>query len=432
MSKPDSSSELLKLRERQGVRALTIVRGLFAITFVLVVWVIGRTQFEKIATTIVAVTVLATIGLSMLLLARQRAVSPVGLAGCTIDILFLSALPVIWYQSVGGSEVAAAYMVKTQILAVTLAVIAMNALAFRPVYPILVCAAGIVLQGVLLALALADPRTVVSDNFMMTTMGPGLSIELAIAGMILTAITGGMMGYLTLIARRMVTRGVRLEVANSRLGRYFSPGVVSRIAAEPESSLGLGGRAQEVAVMFCDMRNFTTMTEGMAPVDVVALLSQYHDSMVREIFAFGGTIDKFIGDAIMVTFGTPDTREDDAERAVRAALAMNAALKRLNAGRRGLGQSPIAHGIGIHTGPVIAGNIGTDERLEYTVIGDTVNVASRIQEACKPLGETLLISGAVRRRLGPGIQVRSLAEHQVRGRTSAVRLFAVDDQSLAQ
>lgn len=426
------SNDLLKERERQGVRALSAMRALFAMSFAMVVWLIGTNLFEKLATTIVAAAVLATIAPSLYLLHRRMAVGLVGLAGCAIDIVFLSVLPILWYLSVGGSEVPPIYMLKTQITAVTLAVVAMNALAFRPLYPMVVSIGGVCIHAALLAYILLDPRTIVATDFVVSMMGPGLSVELVIASMALIAITGTTMGYLTLIARRTVSHGVQLEITNTQLGRYFSPAVVSRIAADADQSHGLGGRAQEVAVMFCDMRNFTTMTEGMAPRDVVALLSQYHASMVREIVAYGGTIDKFIGDAIMVTFGTPDPGDDDAEHAVRAGLAMNAALAKLNVDRQAGGLAVIAHGIGIHTGPVVAGNIGTDERLEYTVIGDTVNVASRIQDACKPLGETLLISEAVRRGLSPAYQVRPLPKQQVKGRKTAVRLYAVNGQSSAQ
>ena len=133
----------------------------------------------------------------------------------------------------------------------------------------------------------------------------------------------------------------------------------------------------------------------------------------------------------MVTFGTPDPRADDAERSVRAGLAMNAALAELNAERERGGLARIRHGIAIHFGPVIAGNIGTEDRLEYTVIGDTVNVASRIQDACKAVGETLLISDAVRRRLPPDIRVRSLPEQRVKGRQAPVRIFAVQEDASA-
>ena len=180
--------------------------------------------------------------------------------------------------------------------------------------------------------------------------------------------------------------------------------------------------------MFCDIRDFTSLTEKMPPSDVVRFLSQYHAMMVEVIFAFRGTIDKFIGDAIMVTFGTPDPSEDDAERSVRAALAMNNALAGLNADRERRGLAAIRHGIGIHFGPVIAGNIGSEDRLEYTVIGDTVNVASRIQDACKSVGEGLLISDAVQRQLPPDIEVSPLPEQHVKGRQAPVQIYAVKEK----
>ena len=183
--------------------------------------------------------------------------------------------------------------------------------------------------------------------------------------------------------------------------------------------VGGDARTQEVAVMFCDIRDFTGITEKMPPAEVVRFLSQYHALMVEVIFAF-------IGDAIMVTFGTPDPSADDAERSVRAALAMNTALTELNTDRERRGLSAIRHGIGIHFGPVIAGNIGTEDRLEYTVIGDTVNVARRIQDACKSVGEGQLISDAVQQRLPPDIAVSPLPERHVKGRQAPVQIYVVN------
>ena len=346
-----------------------------------------------------------------------------------MDIAIMSALPVIWYLSVGGSDVPPAYMLKTQLTALTLGLVALNALAIRPLYPIVVAAGGVTVHAALLVYVLQEPRTIVSSDFVDAAMGPALSLELVLVSLLIIAVTGAAMGYLTLIARRTVVQGVRLEVANAQLGRYFSPGVVARISGEADALLGVGGRAQEVAVMFCDIRDFTTITEDLPPSEVVEFLSQYHTRMVEVIFGFGGTIDKFIGDAIMITFGTPDPSDDDAERSVRAGLAMNTALAGLNADRGRRSLANIRHGIGIHFGPVIAGNIGTEDRLEYTVIGDTVNVASRIQDACKSVGEALLISDAVRKRLPPDIQIRSLPEQRVKGRQAPVQIYAVKEQS---
>ena len=422
------SEDLLVERERQGVRTLTIVRGLFVLVMVTTDWIVGVNLFEKVTHTVIGALVLVAIGASLFLLARRQAVGTVGLAGCVIDIVVLSALPVIWYLSVGGSDVPPAYMLKTQITVVTLLMVALHALAIRPLYPLVVAAGGISVHGALLVFVLNEPRTIVSSNFVDSMMGPALSVELVLVSMLIIAIIGAAMGYLTLIARRTVVQGVRLEVANAHLGRYFSPGVVSRISSDADTLLGVGGRTQEVAVMFCDIRDFTTITENLPPSDVVGFLSQYHTCMVEVIFGFGGTIDKFIGDAIMVTFGTPDPSDDDAERSVCAGLAMNTALAELNADRERRSVAEIRHGIGIHFGPVIAGNIGTENRLEYTVIGDTVNVASRIQDACKSVGEAFLISDAVKARLPPEIQVQSLPEQRVKGRQAPVRIYAVQEQ----
>jgi len=421
------SEDLLLERERQGIRTLTIVRGVFVLIVVATTWFIGAGLFEKIATSAVAALALVAIGVSLLLLARHVAVGAVGLAGCVIDIAVLSTLPVVWYLSVGGSDVPPAFMLKTQVTALTLGFVALNALAIRPLYPVVVAIGGICVHATLLVYVLQEPRTIVSADYVDSALGPALNPELVLVSALIIAITGATMGYLTHIARRTVVQGVRLEVANAQFGRYFSPGVVSRISSESDAVTSVGGRTQDVAVMFCDIRDFTTITENLPPSDVVGFLSQYHARMVEVIFAFGGTIDKFIGDAIMVTFGTPDPSDDDAERSVRAGLAMNAALAELNADRARRNLADIRHGIGIHFGPVIAGNIGTEDRLEYTVIGDTVNVASRIQDACKTVGEALLISDAVTTRLPPDIQVRPLPEQRVKGRQAPVQIYAVKE-----
>jgi adenylate cyclase len=422
------SEDLIFERERQGVRTLSLVRGLFVLMVTATVWAIGVSLFEKLATTAIAALVFVAIWFSLSLPADRSAVGKVGLAGCMIDIAFLGALPIIWYLSVGGSDVPPAYMLKTQITVATLGIVVLNALAIRPLYPLVVAAGGVCVHAAILVFVLQDPRTVVSSDFVASAMGQALSLELILVSMLVIAITGVALSYLTLIARRTIMQSARLEVANTQLGRYFSPGVVSRISGESDAMLGVGGRMQDVAVMFCDIRDFTTITEDLPPSEVVGFLSQYHSRMVEVIFSFGGTIDKFIGDAIMVTFGTPDPSGDDAERSVLAGLAMNTALAVLNAERERNGLVKIRHGIGIHFGPVIAGNIGTEDRLEYTVIGDTVNVASRIQDACKSVGEGLLISNAVRQRLPSDILLRALPEQRVKGRQAPVHIYAVTAQ----
>ena len=154
------SEELLFERERQGVRTLTIVRGLFVLIVVATVWIVGISLFEKIATTAIAALVLVAIGISIFLLARRRFVGAVGLSGCFIDLAIISALPVIWYLSVGGTNVPPAYMLKTQLTALTLGLVALNALAIRPLYPLVVGAGGICVDVGRVVYVVQGPRTI--------------------------------------------------------------------------------------------------------------------------------------------------------------------------------------------------------------------------------------------------------------------------------
>jgi class 3 adenylate cyclase len=187
---------------------------------------------------------------------------------------------------------------------------------------------------------------------------------------------------------------MKLEKANTHLQRYFSPSIAKEIVQTESDLLRPGGRLQEVVILFSDIRDFTSISESITPDNVMALLSHYHQTLVDIIFRYGGTLDKFIGDALMATFGTPESHEDDIERAVQAAVEMRDASSRIQAELQGITDHPFKYGIGLHTGKVIVGNIGTKDRLEFTVIGDPVNVASRIESACKELDESLLISGA--------------------------------------
>ena len=419
------SGELLRERERRGVRTLTLVRGGLVLLVLIFHWFVGNTLSEKLATTVLASAALVAVWFSLTRLRSNQHVLRVGLLGCLVDISVLTVLPLIWYTSVGGTEVPPGYMLKTQLTPMTLTFVAMNGLALRPLYPLAVAAGGLLVHLALLGYTLSHPSTAIAPDFLQSVMGPAISVEFVLISMMTIAGLGTIIAYITTVARRTITQAIRLEVANAHLGRYFSPGVADRIRRADGSLLSVGGRTQEVAVMFCDIRDFTTITENLAPTEVLAFLSDYHAHMVEVIFGHRGTVDKFIGDAIMVTFGTPDPETDDAERAVRTGLDMNRALAELNAERARRGLVEIRHGIGIHYGPVIAGNIGTEERLEYTVMGDAVNVASRIQDACKTLGESLLVSKAVAQRLPDDLRTAPLSEQRVKGRRAPVHIYTV-------
>ncbi|RME73599.1 MAG: FHA domain-containing protein [Planctomycetota bacterium] len=206
--------------------------------------------------------------------------------------------------------------------------------------------------------------------------------------------------------------------------KYVPADVVRRVLSMSEDER-LSAKL-EATVLFSDIRSFTSLSERLPPEEVVAFLNDYLQRMVRIVDEAGGIVDKFIGDAIMAVFGAPAPRPDDARRAVRAALAMLAEIERFNEEQRRRGGVRIEVGIGIHTGSVIAGNMGSDKKMEYTVIGDTVNAACRIEALTKDLGYPLLVSRACLTEAGPE-HFRTLAfpPVHVKGKAQPILVHAV-------
>ena len=229
--------------------------------------------------------------------------------------------------------------------------------------------------------------------------------------------------YISRRNRRMIYDAANAEVKRNALGRYFSPGVLDVISETDGDEIRTTGNIQKAAILFSDIKGFTSLSENIAPDEVVKMLREYHEVMVEQIFRYGGTLDKFIGDAIMASFGVPVSTEKDAMNAVLAALDMEKSLARLNERRKQRGDFPIHHRIGIHYGEVVAGNIGSKDRLEYTVIGDTVNTASRIESANKKVGTTLLISDAVYEALDDKLDFKAVGTVKVKGKSLPVRIF---------
>jgi adenylate cyclase len=205
-------------------------------------------------------------------------------------------------------------------------------------------------------------------------------------------------------------------------GRYMSPEMIQQLRRNPEQ-LNLGGEEREITILFTDICGFTPMSEKLTPQEVVRLLNEYFDAMVEAVHRHRGMLDKFIGDAMMVHFGTPQAAPDDALRAVKAALEMQQRVSEISARWESQGRKPLRIRIGINTGPVIAGNIGSQLRQEYTAIGDTVNVAQRLEANCPP-GQ-VLISGSTYDRVADHVVAERLDRLHVRGRQEAVDVYLV-------
>lgn len=192
-----------------------------------------------------------------------------------------------------------------------------------------------------------------------------------------------------------------------------------------KNDIGVGGKNKEVTVFFSDIRGFTKFSEGRTPEEVVAMLNEYFGVMVKIINKYGGVVDKFIGDAIMAVWGAPHGTEKDTQNAVAACLEMRKALLELNTLRQSRGQTNIMIGMGVHCGPAISGTIGSEERMEYTVIGDTVNMTSRIESSTKAFGSDLLVSEDVYNKVNSefGFELAGVAE--VKGKTEPLKMFKV-------
>lgn len=242
---------------------------------------------------------------------------------------------------------------------------------------------------------------------------------------------GILSGTLLVFPMRFLNERARRHGIHRAFRQYLAPEMVERILRDP-SQLHLGGEVRELTVMFCDMRGFTAFSERMAdrPEELVRILNRLLTVLTEPILKHGGTVDKYMGDAVMAFWNAPVPDLDHAKHAVAAALDMLAAVQGVNeelhSGEANpeIGENVFRVGIGIHTGAAIVGNMGSEQRFDYTVVGDTVNLASRLETQCKTLGADIIVSEDTIRQ-APGLAVLELDEIQVRGRKSSTVIFAV-------
>lgn len=282
-------------------------------------------------------------------------------------------------------------------------------------------AAGI--ESALCAPLLGSQGTVLGIIYL-DSLGPGqafseedLEFFTAFAGMAAVAMENG----------QLIERMRREAVVLSNFQRYFAPDLARQIAGQ-EGEIQLGGAKRQVVVLFSDIRGFTHLSERMSPDQIAGLLTDYFTEMVEIVFKHGGTLDKFMGDALMALWGAPIARIDDPDRATRAAIAMQQALRQLNVRWQAQGRPALAVGIGLNAGEVFAGNIGSERRLEYTVIGDAVNVAARLCAQAGP-GE-ILIAEPLHTLLSQPPPVSSLTPVPLRGKSRPVPVYRIEWQDV--
>ncbi len=240
--------------------------------------------------------------------------------------------------------------------------------------------------------------------------------------------TGMMAGLLGRTARRLISLSLaheREKTAISRLfGQFVSPEVKDKILRERGAVVG---ERKDIAILFCDLRGFSSLSETLSPEEMVVQLNEYFDRMATAIESEGGVIDKFIGDAVMAVFGGVLAVANPCESAINAARKMRGILELLNSERAGRGLAPLVNGVGVHYGPALIGAIGSAERKDFTAIGDSVNIASRLEGLCKTYDAPVILSAEVAEGLGAENRrlLRPLGETQVKGRSAPVRIFAL-------
>lgn len=222
-----------------------------------------------------------------------------------------------------------------------------------------------------------------------------------------------------------MTREKRMQ---STMSRYMNPKVAERLLEEGAEELG--GKLQTATVLFSDIRNFTSISETLGPSRTVQMLNDYFSSMTEIIFEYNGSLDKFIGDAIMAVYGVPFEGKDDVDNAVLSAIQMQLEMAIFNSSRKARGEdvTDLKIGIGINTGEVVSGNIGSMKRMEYTSIGDAVNLAARLESACKTFGADILVSEfTIEKLLCKTYVLREVDRILVKGKTQPVAIYEVLD-----
>lgn len=229
--------------------------------------------------------------------------------------------------------------------------------------------------------------------------------------------------YVTSVVWQYLAERMEKQRVTGIFGRYVSKSVVDELLATKEE-ITVGGERKDVTLMFVDIRGFTPLSEKMEPEEVINILNEYLDLCSRAVFANEGTIDKFMGDGVMVIFGAPIVQEDHAKRAVRTALMMQSEAEALSDRLQEKYGRSVAFGIGINSGPAVVGNIGSNERLDYTAIGDTVNLAARLESNAKP--NQVLISESAYEQIQDEFACTKLEPIKVKGKEQPVQIYQLE------
>lgn len=342
----------------------------------------------------------------------------------SIDILMISANLFLYHFDMGYSTSLKAPPFMSFFLALSL-----SAFRFNRRLPLAGSALAISVYAAMFAYLLAtQPVEFGTPLELFTTPKINLVYELydvaylATLALLLVILVGNVRRLVNLRveeAEHALREQAQREQAQALLERYFTPEIARYLADNPPE---MGGTLQPVTVLFSDLRGFTALSERIGPAGSVRLLNTIFDELAAIVFKYHGTLDKFLGDGMLVVFGTPSPQPDDAARAVRAACEMLNRVQQIGAEY----DFDLHLGLAIHSGEVIFGNIGSPRRMELTVIGDAVNTTSRIEALNKEFGTSAILSETTYNQVHDGIKVQPLPATQLRGKTEELKLYALE------
>ncbi len=424
------AEQILKDKEVIGIIIGLSGKLFLSLSLAFFTFFVAKTNFELIVVSSFGFATAAVFYFLIKLVRKRKFVMLVGILSVMVDTFIVATLPFIWYNSVGGDLIPRTYLLKTYTQYIIAGTLAINTITLQPIYPILYSFGVVLGQAGLLYYAQMDPRFKDTDNFLDALLGNAVHVNSYIMNMVVISILGFSLAYVAYRIRKVVIEAAENEVKADQLSRYFSPNVVKEIADKNQDFSELKGKLQKVAILFCDIIGFTKLSEQLGPERTLELLSEYHEIMIQIVFNNRGTLDKYIGDGMLIVFGTPNASEDDSIRALKTGIEMEKKMAIWNEERLGKGLTVVQHRMGLHFGEVLVGNIGARSRLEYTVIGDTVNVASRIEGLGKELGKKFLITDAFREQVSTlnldSIKLNDLGLQNLKGKSQPIKVFSVD------
>ena len=383
-------------------------------------WVLGTNLFDQIATSTLLTIYVLVLAASAWFIKHRVRLTTISLIGVGLDVCVIATLPFIWHTTLGGSELPAGTTLKSSVTLIALLFIALNTLAMRPLYPVLVTLGALLVHLFLLIFGLQDSRTEFTNSYLLAYTSPAISTGRVTTQLVVILLVGTVLTLMTMRARNMIIEATQLQKKNIQLGRYFSPNLVNRLESAPEL-LGVGGSRKDLSFVFTDLEGFTSLVEENEPAEVVPLLNQYLDTLIQIAFKHDGTVEKIVGDALHIIFGAPEEQPDHAGRAVRCALELDTAAERF----RRQAQTEVTFGvtrIGVNSGEAIVGNFGGADYFDYTAYGDSINTAARLEGANKYLGTRICVSGETKSRIADFLG-RPVGILMLKGKQEEIEVF---------